>query len=248
MKPGASEDDRLQERLRDPETRAEIRAAMLEPDGTWEPLGHLAGPHAVFPVGLRLPEHQAYRGRSLAEIAQMRGQDWIDAGLDLIMNEPERIDSLYHLMTEENIEAQLREPWVMLGSDAAGDDPARNTGVSLDGHPRAYGNFTRLLGHYVRERGLMRLEEAVRRLTGLPAEHLRLQDRGELREGAYADVVIFDPDTVSDQATYTHPDRLSVGVRDVWVNGQQTLKDGRHTGALPGRRIYGPGAARTGVS
>jgi len=246
--PWASEDDRLQERLRDPEMRAEIRAAMLEPDGTWEPLGHLAGPQAVFPVGLRVPEHQAYRGRSLAEIAQMRGQDWIDAGLDLIMTEPERIDSLYHLMTEENIDAQLREPWVMLGSDAAGDDPARTTGAGLDGHPRAYGNFTRLLGHYVRDLGLMSLEEAVRRMTGLPAEHLRLHDRGELREGAYADVVIFDPATISDRATYTEPDRLSVGVRDVWVNGQQTLKEGQHTGALPGRRVYGPGAARPGAA
>ncbi|MFC4453714.1 D-aminoacylase [Deinococcus sonorensis] len=241
--PWASEDDRLQERLRDPEARAEIRAAMLDPDGSWEPLGHLAGPQGVFPVGLSAPDHRAYLGRSLAEIAELRGQDWIDAGLDLIMNEPGRIGSLYHLMTEENIEAQLREPWVMLGSDAAGDDPARQGEVGVGGHPRAYGNFTRLLGHYVRERGVMSLEEAVRRMTSLPAEHLRLQDRGELREGAYADVVIFDPATVRDVATYPDPNRLSVGVRDVWVNGQQTLQGGQPTGALPGRRLYGPGAA-----
>ncbi|GAA4014892.1 amidohydrolase family protein [Deinococcus rubellus] len=236
--PWASEDDQLKERLRDPVTRAKIRAAMENPDSTWEPLGSLAGPEGAYPVGLKLPQHAGYKGKSLAEIATMRGQDWIDTALDLIESEPGGIGTLYHLMTEENIARQLGEPWVMIGSDAAGDDPGDQDG----GHPRALGNFTRLLGHYVREKGLLSLEEGVRRMTSLPAEHLHLKDRGELREGAYADVVIFDPATIQDKATYAESNKRSVGVQGVWVNGVQTLKDGQHTGALPGMRLYGPGA------
>lgn len=242
--PWASEDDRLKERLRDPATRASIRAAMLEPDGTWEPLGNLAGPEGVYPVGLKRPEHAEYLGKSLAEVAALRGQDWIDAALDLIESEPDGVGTMYHLMTEENIQLQLKEPWVMLGSDAAGDDPGVQDGGFAGGHPRALGNFTRLLGRYVRELGVLSLEEGVRRMTSLPAEHLGLTDRGQLREGAYADVVVFDPQTISDRATYTESNRLSVGVRDVWVNGVQTLRGGKHTLALPGKRLYGPGAGR----
>ena len=132
--PWASEDDLLKERLRDPETRARIRAAMLEPDGSWEPLGSLAGPEGVYPVGLSLPEHAEYRGKSLAEIAGQRGQDWIDTVLDLIEAEPEGVGTLYHLMTEDNIQLQLKEPWVMLGSDAAGYDPGDQDG-RLRGRP-----------------------------------------------------------------------------------------------------------------
>ncbi|WP_019588493.1 N-acyl-D-amino-acid deacylase family protein [Deinococcus apachensis] len=242
--PWASEGDRLRERLRDPEDRARIRQAMLEPDGTWEPLGNLAGPEAVFPVGLRHPDHQPYNGRSLAEIAQERGQDWIDAALDLIEQEPEWVGALYHLMSEENIERQLREPWVMLGSDAAGYDPAARTDGGTGGHPRAFGNFTRLLAHYVRERQILSLEEAVHRMTGLPARHLGLEGRGELRAGAFADVVIFDPATVRDRATYPDAEELSEGVRDVWVNGERVLREGEHTRAYPGRRLYHLGAAQ----
>ena len=246
--PWASEDDKLKERLRDPDTRAKIRSAMQEPDGTWEPLGGLAGPGGVYPLGLSLPEHADYRGKSLGEIAAMRGQDWIDTVLDLIVAEPDGIGTLYHLMTEENIQRQLKEPWVMLGSDAAGYDPGEQEGGFAGGHPRALGNFTRLLGRYVRELNVLSLEEGVRRMTGLPAEHLHLTDRGELREGAYADVVVFDPQAIGDRATYTESNRLSVGVRDVWVNGVQILEDGRHTKALPGKRLYGPGARRPAAS
>ncbi|OLV20339.1 N-acyl-D-amino-acid deacylase family protein [Deinococcus marmoris] len=242
--PWASEDNKLKERLRDPETRAKIRAAMQEPDGTWEPLGGLAGPEGVYPIGLGLPEHADYRRKSLAEIAAMRGQDWIETIIELILAEPEGIGTLYHLMSEENIQLQLQESWVMLGSDAAGYDPGEEEGGFTGGHPRALGNFTRLLGRYVRELGILSLEEGVRRMTGLPAEHLHLTDRGELREGAYADLVVFDPETIGDRATYTESNRLSVGVRDVWVNGVQTLKGGKHTKALPGKRLYGPGAGR----
>jgi N-acyl-D-amino-acid deacylase len=239
--PWGSEDDTLRARLLDPAQRARIRQAMLEPDGTWEPLGSLAGPEGVFPVGLRHPDHQPYVGRSLAEIAALRGQDWIDAALDLIAAEPGRVGSLFHLMSEANIERQLREPWVMLGSDAAGYDPAARTDGSTGGHPRSFGNFTRLLAHYARERQILTLEEAVHRMTGLPARHLRLDGRGELREGAFADVVIFDPAGVRDRATYADSEQLSEGVRDVWVNGARVLRGGEHTGARPGRRLYGPG-------
>lgn len=241
--PWASEGDRLRERLRDPAARARVRAAMLEPDGTWEPLGSLAGPENVFPQGLQHPEHRGYAGRSLADIAAARAQDWVDAALDLIADEPGWVETLYYLMSEENIERQLLEPWVMLGSDAAGVDPARSVSP-LDGHPRALGNFTRLLGHYVRERGVLSLAEAVRRLTSLPARHLGLAGRGEVRAGFYADLVTFDPATVRDRATHAEPDRLSEGVRDVWVNGVRVLREGLPTGALPGRRLYGPGASR----
>jgi N-acyl-D-amino-acid deacylase len=237
--PWASEGAQLVQRLRDPQSRAAIRQAMLEPDGTWEPLGSLAGPAGAFPVGLKLPEHRAYIGKSLADIAEMRGQDWIDAALDLIVQEPERVGCLLHLMTEENIERQLREPWVMLGSDAAGYDPALQPDGGTTGHPRAMGNFARLLAHYVRERGVLTLEDAVHRMTGLPAHHLRLTDRGELRAGAFADVVVFDPATIQDRSTYADAGQLSTGVRDVWVNGVWVLRDGQHTHALPGHRLSG---------
>ena len=244
--PWASEGDRLVERLRDPQDRARIRQAMLAPDGSWEPLGHLAGAAGAFPVGLNLPEHQAYVGHSLAKIAAVRGQDWIDAALDLIASEPERVGVLLHLMSEENIESQLKEPWVMIGSDAAGDDPATSPDHGANGHPRALGNFTRLLGHYVRERKVLSLEDAVHRMTGLPAGHFQLEGRGELREGAWADVVLFDPETVSDRSSYGDAGRLSVGILGVWVNGVRVLRDGQHTRALPGRRLYGPGATHPG--
>lgn len=244
--PWASEGDRLVERLRDPSERARIRQAMLAPDGSWEPLGQLAGAAGAFPVGLNLPEHRVYVGRSLAEIADMRDQDWIDAALDLIASEPERVGVLLHLMSEENIETQLKEPWVMIGSDAAGDDPATSPDNGMNGHPRALGNFTRLLGHYVRGRKVLTLEDAVHRMTGLPARHFQLEGRGELREGARADVVLFDPETVGDRASYGDAGQLSVGILGVWVNGVRVLRDGQHTLALPGRRLYGPGATDPG--
>ena len=245
--PWASEGDRLAERLHDPTERARIRQAMLNPDGSWEPLGHLAGAAGAFPVGLTQPEHRVYAGQSLAEIAETRGQHWIDAVLDLLASEPERVGVLLHLMSEENIEAQLKQPWVMIGSDAAGDDPATSPDNGMSGHPRALGNFTRLLGHYVRERKVLTLEDAVHRMTGLPAAHFQLEGRGELRGGACADVVLFDPDTVSDKARYGDAGQRSVGVLGVWVNGVQVLRDGQPTRALPGQRLYGPGAVRPGV-
>lgn len=245
--PWASEGDGLLTRLRDPQERARIRAAMLEPDGSWEALGQLAGPQAVFPVGLTRPEHAAYRGLSLAQIAEARGQHWTDAALDLLEREENRVGSLYHLMSEANIERQLQEPWVMLGSDAEGYDPAELEDAGLGGHPRALGNFTRLLGEYVRERGVLSLEEAVHRMTGLPAAHLRLAGRGELREGYFADVTLFDPLSVRDRATYAEPHLLSEGVRDVWVNGVRVLREGQHTRARPGRRLYAPGARPGGT-
>jgi len=239
--PWASEGDHLRERLKDPQSRAAIRQAMLEPDGSWEPLGSLAGPAGAFPVGLSQPEHAAYLGKSLAEIADLRGQDWVEAALDLLQIEPGRVGVLLHLMSEDNIKAQLRQPWVMLGSDAAGHDPARLPDGGAGSHPRALGNFTRLLSHYVRDLRLLTLEDAVHRMTGLPARHFRLEGRGELRPGAFADVVMFNPQTVSDQSSYAAPGRLSEGVQGVWVNGVRVLENGQHTRALPGKRLYGPG-------
>jgi N-acyl-D-amino-acid deacylase len=161
--------------------------------------------------------------------------------LQLISEDGTRIGVIFFLMSEENVRRQLRLPWVSLGSDAGSMAPE---GVFLKSstHPRAYGNFARLLGRYVREEGLIPLEEAVRRLSGFPAQNLGLDRRGLLKEGMFADVVVFDPTIVADRATYDHPHQYAVGMRHVFVNGVQVLRDGEHTGALPGRALRGPGA------
>jgi N-acyl-D-amino-acid deacylase len=160
--------------------------------------------------------------------------------MDLIVEDHSRVETIYFMMSEENIKKQFREPWVSLGSDAESQAPE---GVFLKNnpHPRAYGNFARFLGHYVRDEHLMPLGEAVRRLSGLPATNLGLDHRGFLQPGMYADVVIFDPATIADRATFAQPHQFAIGVRDVFVNGVQVLKDGGHTGAKPGRALWGPG-------
>jgi N-acyl-D-amino-acid deacylase len=242
LPPWAEVDGRLWQNLRDPSTRARIREAMLSPAADWENLGVAAGPDGVILAGLLAPVHQDYAGRSLAAIAAERGQEWVDAALDLLAAEGQNVFCFYVLMSEENLREQMRQPWVTFATDAGGVDPDRLAQGGLR-HPRAFGTYPRVLGRYVREEAVIPLEEAIRRMTSAVANRLCLQERGLLREGMKADVVIFDPATIIDHATFDDPHRLSTGVRDVWVNGVRVLHAGRHTGATPGRWLRGPGTA-----
>ena len=170
----------------------------------------------------------------------MRGKDPIDTAMDLIAEDESRIGTLYFIISEDNIRKELAKPWISFGSDEASQAPE---GVFLKSnpHPRAYGNFARVLGKYVREEKIIPIKEAIRRLSGLPATNLGLDHRGLLKEGMFADVVVFDPGTIADRATYEKPHQYAVGVKHVFVNGVQVLKDGEHTGAKPGRALWGPG-------
>lgn len=239
LPPWAEADGQLWHNLRNPATREQIREAMLTPSSEWENLGLSAGPDGVILAGLRLPEHRSYLGHSLQDVAAERQQDWVDCALDLLAAEGQNIFCFYFEMSEDNIRRQLPLPWVKISTDAGGVDPAALGDRGLL-HPRAFGTYTRVLGHYVREEGVLPLEDAIRKMSSAVADRLFLRDRGLLRSGMKADVVIFDPDVVADRATFSSPHQLSVGVRDVWVNGERVLRDGHHTGATPGCRVHGP--------
>ncbi len=241
LPPWAEADGMLWENLRDAVTRGRIRQAMLEPATDWENLGASAGPEGVILAGLRKPEHRRYLGRSLSEVAEERGQMWVDTALDLLEAEGQNVFCFYFEMSEDNLRRQMRQPWMKFSTDAGGVDP-ENLGDDGLLHPRAFGTFTRVLGHYVRDQEVIPLEDAVRKMTSAVADRLSLRDRGLLREGMKADVVIFDPETIIDHATFDNPHRLSTGVRDVWVNGEPVLRNGVHTGATPGRWVRGPGS------
>jgi N-acyl-D-amino-acid deacylase len=231
-------------RLQDQETRKKIAEAMLSSSPNWENLYQLAGsPDRILLVSFKSDALKPLTGKTLAEVARMRGKDPIETVMDLVLEDRSRVGTVYFMMDEDNVKKQIRQPWVSFGSDAASMAPE---GVFLKSstHPRAYGNFARLLGKYVREDRLISLAEAVRRLSGLPATNLGLDHRGFLKTGMYADVVVFDPKTIADVATYENPQQYSVGVKDVFVNGVQVLKDGEHTGARPGRALWGPGNTR----
>jgi N-acyl-D-amino-acid deacylase len=231
----AAEGGRLWENLEDPHTRARIREEMIGPNV--EALSSARNPSRdyVMPLGFKQAENRQYVGKNLMEIAAMRGQEWPDAALDLLRSERQRIGTVFFTISEANLQLQLRQPWIKISTDAAGIDPEGQTNLL---HPRAYGTYPRVLGKYVRELAVLSLEEGVRIMTSSVADRLGLRDRGLLRPGHYADVVLFDPDTVADRATFTDPHQLSTGVRDVWVNGERVLEDGEHTGAEPGRALY----------
>jgi len=232
---------RVFERIRDGETRGRMLREMRAPGLRWESLCRLSGsPERIRLVAFRNEALKPLTGRTLAEVAAARGRSPEDTVLDLVLEDESRIGVVFFLMSEENVRRQLLLPWVSFGSDAGSMAPE---GVFLESstHPRAYGNFARLLGHYVRDLKLVPLEEAVRRLTSLPAENLGLDRRGRLVPGHFADVVVFDPATVADRATFEAPHRYAAGVRHVLVNGVPVLRDGEHTGALPGRALWGPG-------
>ncbi len=228
-------------RLQDPDIRKKIADAIRTPSNDWENLYMLAGsPERLLLASFRTEKLKPLAGKTLGEVAKMRGKDPVETIMDLVLEDRSRIGTIYFLMSEENIKKQIRRPWVSFGSDAASIAPEGNV-LRSSAHPRAYGNFARLLGKYVRDEKVISLTEAIRRLTSLPATNLELDHRGFLKPGMFADVVIFDPKTIADRATFENPHQLSVGVKDVFVNGLQVLKDGEHTGAKPGRALWGPG-------
>jgi N-acyl-D-amino-acid deacylase len=231
----------LFKRLQDPEYRRQLAADIRTPTDAWENLYLAAGsPDRVLLVDFKNEALKPLTGKSLAEVAKMRGKDPVETIMDLVLEDRSRVGTVYFMMSEENITTQIRKPWVSLGSDASS---MATEGVFLksSAHPRAYGNFARLLGKYVREEKAITLADAVHRLSGLPATNLELDRRGFLQRGMFADVVVFDPATIADRATFEKPHQYAVGVKHVFVNGRQVLKDGEHTGALPGRALRGPG-------
>ncbi len=231
----------LFKRLEDPATRQKIAEAVRTPTDEWENLYLNAGsPDRVLLVGFKTEKLKPLTGKTLAEVAKMRGKDPVETIMDLVLEDRSRVDTVYFQMSEENIKEQIRQPWVSFGSDGA-SMAAEGIFLKSSTHPRAYGNFARLLGKYVREEKVISLAEAIRRLTGLPATNLRLDHRGFLKKGMFADVVVFDPATIADRATFDKPHQYAVGVKHVFVNGVQVLKDGEHTGAKPGKALWGPG-------
>jgi N-acyl-D-amino-acid deacylase len=228
-------------RLRDPATRLRVLREMRTPSNDWENLLLLAGsPENVLLVDFRSEQLRPLTGMTLAAVAQRRGTSPEETAIDLVMQDGSRVGTVYFLMSDDNVRRQLSLPWISFCSDAASMAPE---GVFLRSstHPRAYGNFARLLGKYVREESIIELSEAVRRLTSFPAANLRIRDRGSLTPGYFADIVMFRADRIQDHATYAQPHRLATGMVHVLVNGQWVMRDGRHTGAKPGRVVHGPG-------
>ncbi len=234
-------DEALLARIRDPETRARIKQDMNRHSDEWENLWiEVESPERILLAGFTSETLKPLTGKTLAQVAAMRGTAPDDTALDLLLEDGGRIFTMYFTMSEENIRQQVKVPWVSFCSDAESMAPE---GVFLKSnpHPRAYGNFSRLLGHYVRDEGLVTLPDAVRRLTSLPAQVLRITDRGALQPGHFADVVVFDPATIQDHATFEAPHQLATGMVHVLVNGVPVLRDGAHTGATPGQVVRGPG-------
>jgi dihydroorotase/N-acyl-D-amino-acid deacylase len=242
LPPSYSAEGKLFDNIANAEIRARIHEEVAHPTSEWENLCELASPNGVLITNLRKPENQPYIGKRLDEIARMKNEDYLDAAMDLILSEHSRVETTYFLMSEDNVKLQLRQPWMKIGTDAGGPDP---DSVRALVHPRTFGNYPRILGKYVRDEKVIPLEDAVRKMTSAVATRLSIRDRGLLKPGMFADVVVFDPATIADRATYEQPKQLSVGVRDVWVNGVQVLRDGNHTGATPGRALRGPGYRST---
>lgn len=236
--PKYAAEGKLLENLRNPALRPQIKRDLMAEDAGYENLCILAGPENVMVVGFRAPALKQFEGRRLSEIARARGTDWADAIVDLNIAEAGQLGELLFLMSEENVKLQLRQPWMKFGTDAGAMDPARASGMT---HPRAYGNYPRLLGKYVREERVIPLEDAVRKASSAVATRLSLHDRGVLKVGMKADVIVFDAATVRDVASFEDPHHLSEGIRHVLVNGVSVLTDGVHTGAKPGQVVRGPG-------
>jgi N-acyl-D-amino-acid deacylase len=228
-------------RLRDPAIRARVAREMATRQNEWENLYLAAGSaERLLLVAFKADSLKPYTGKTLAQVARMRGTTPEETAMDLVARDGSRVGVVYFLMSEENVRRQVALPWMSFGSDAEAPAPE---GVFLRSstHPRAYGNVARLLGRYVRDEGALTLADAVHRLSAMPAEHLGIRRRGSLRPGYFADVVVFDPATVQDRATFENPHQYATGVKHVWVNGTQVLRDGEHTGATPGRVVRGPG-------
>lgn len=231
------------ERLKDPAIRARVAEEMKKPGSDWENLYFGAGADKMILSGFKNDALKPLTGKTLAEVAAMRSKSPEETAMDLVVEDGSRVGTVYFLMSEDNVRKQIQLPWMSFGSDAASQAPE---GVFLKSgaHPRTYGNFARLLGRYVRDEKLIPLEQAVYRLTTLPATNLGIKDRGALRPGYYADVVVFDPAVIGDRSTFEKPHQYSVGVRDVFVNGVAVLRNGEHSGATPGRAVRGAGFNR----
>ena len=227
-------------RLQDPKIRARVRQEMTTASDAWENLMAAAGGKGTLLVGFKNEALRLYAGKTLDEVATLRGTSVQDTAMDLVVEDGSRVQVVYFLMSEDNVKRQIALPWVSFGSDASSMAP-EGVFIKTSTHPRAYGNFARLLGKYVRDEQVIPIEEAVRKLTSFPAATLRLQERGKLEKGFFADVVVFDPKTIADTSTYEKPHQYAVGVKHVWVNGGQVLKDGEHTGQKTGRVVRGPG-------
>ena len=232
--------ERWIERLKDPAVRARVAAEMKRPGQGWENLYFGAGPDKMILVGFKQEAMKQYTGKTLAEMAKLWGMSPEETAMELVVRDESRVGTVYFLMSEDNVRRQVQLPWMGFGSDAEARAPE---GVFLKSstHPRAYGNFARALGKYARDEQAAQLPDLIRRMTSFPATNLGIKGRGVLRDGYYADVVVFDPAKVQDHATFEKPQQLSTGVRDVFVNGTQVLKDDKHTGAKPGRFVRGPG-------
>src|SRR6476469_4057088 len=229
--------------LRDPATREKIAAEVQNDSDKWENLYLAAGsPDKILLVGFKSEKLKPLTGKTLAEVAKMRGKDPIDTAMDLIAEDESRISTVYYVMSEENVKKELRKPWISFGSDEASQAP-ESPFTKSNPHPRAYGNFARVLGKYVRDEKVLSMSDAIHRLSGLPATNLELDHRGFLKEGMFADVGVFDPATITDHATFEKPHQYATGVKHVFVNGVQVIKNGEHTGAKPGRALWGPGKA-----
>ena len=232
---------RLLENLGNASLRATIVAELHARDAGYENLCEIAGPENVMVVGFTRPELKKFEGKRLNEIASALGKDWAEAMIDLNVAEKAGLGEILFLMSEENIRLQLKQPWMKFGTDAGSEDPATAQGMT---HPRTYGNFPRLFGRYVREQKVIPLEDAVRKASSAVATRLNISDRGVLKAGLKADVIVFDPNTIIDNATFEKPHQLSTGVRDMFVNGVAVLRNGQHTGAKPGVVVRGPGYRR----
>jgi N-acyl-D-amino-acid deacylase len=225
-------------RLKDPQTRAKVIKEMRDPAASWENLGLAAGPKGMLLLAFKNPDLKPLTGKTLAEVAQMRGVSPEDAAIDLVIEDGSRVGVAYFLMSDENVAREVALPWVSFDSDA--DAPAPE-GVFLKSsrHPRTYGNFARVLAKYVRDDHVITMQQAIHKLSGLPAQVLSLSDRGLIKDGYFADVVVFDPKTIQDHATYAQPQQLATGVENVWVNGVRALRDGEATRAPSGRAVRG---------
>ena len=232
--------DKWIERLKNPAIRAKVIREMRSPSGKWENLYLGAGPENIICTGFKQDSLKYLTGKRLTEIAKMRHETPEETIIDLVIHDHSRVEVIYFLMSEDNVKKEIQLPYMTFGSDEASMAPE---GVFLKSscHPRAYGNFAKLLGTYVRDQKLIPLEDAIHKLTGMPAELLQLKKRGELTIGNYADIVVFDPATIRANSTYEQPHQLATGVSDVFVNGTRVLKNGAHTGAKPGRVVRGPG-------
>jgi N-acyl-D-amino-acid deacylase len=236
----------LRERLMDPRIRREMKKAMNTNATDWENLYYGAGgAEHVLLLSFKQDSLKKYTGKTLAEVAKRRNKSPEETAMDLIVQDSTRVGVAYFLMSEENVRKQVVLPWMSFGSDE-GSYTTEGVFLESNAHPRAYGNFARVLGKYTRDEKLMSLQAAIQKLTRLPAEHMKLRKRGQLKKGYFADIVVFDPATIQDHSTFEKPHQYATGVLHVFVNGVQVLKEGEHTGKTPGRFVKGPGYVAKG--